>query len=157
KVAEIRALLREVDVRIETMGAFPSVPATVEDGLTLEENALKKAREVHAGTKLPAVADDSGLEVFNLGMQPGVYSARYAGEHVSYADNNNKLLAAMRHLEGAGRRAQFRCVLAFVEEGIERTFEGVCPGAIAADLRGTGGFGYDPLFIPEGYTNTFAE
>ena len=157
KVAELRALLAGVNVRVETMDAYPDVPEVVEDGSTLEENAVKKARGAHEATGLAAIADDSGLEVFGLGMQPGVYSARYAGERVSYADNNAKLLVAMAQLPRELRGARFRCVLAYVERDVVRTFEGICPGTIAEAVTGTHGFGYDPLFIPDGFTQTFAE
>jgi XTP/dITP diphosphohydrolase len=106
---------------------------------------------------LPVLSDDTGLEVFSLDMAPGVYSARYAGQNVSYADNNRKLLKELNGLDGDKRKAQFRCIIAFVSEGVERVFEGVCKGSIIEQERGTGGFGYDPLFKPQGFDQTFAE
>jgi XTP/dITP diphosphohydrolase len=128
----------------------------VEDGETLEANARKKAVEIATATGCRAMADDSGLEVFALGGAPGVYSARYAGGQCSYSDNNQKLL---RELAGkADRSAQFRTVLALADpEGNVQTLEGVCPGKIIEGLRGGNGVSYDPLFVPEGFRETFAE
>jgi len=157
KVEEIRAILIGVPVTFVSLAEFPSVPELVEDGKTLEENALKKARAVHTLTGMPALADDSGLEVFHLDMQPGVFSARYAGEHVTYADNNRKLLAALEGVGPAGRRAQFRCVAALVDQHVEKLTVGSCQGTITTEARGSGGFGYDPLFIPNGYGETLGE
>jgi XTP/dITP diphosphohydrolase len=157
KVREIEAILHGLDMQLLSLSDFPSVPDVIEDGETLEENALKKARQVFEATKIPALADDSGLEVLALNMQPGVYSARYAGEHVSYEDNNRKLLTELHRVPSIQRCAQFRCVAAFVDSSMQKTAEGICRGSIVKELRGTGGFGYDPLFMPEGYTQTFAE
>jgi XTP/dITP diphosphohydrolase len=157
KVKEIEAMLRGLDVKLLSLHDFPNVPELIEDGATLEENALKKAYQVFKATKIPALADDSGLEVLALNMRPGVYSARYAGEHVSYEDNNRKLLTELLRVPSIQRCAQFRCVAAFVDSSIQKTTEGICRGSIIKDPRGTGGFGYDPLFMPEGYTQTFAE
>ena len=118
--------------------------------------ALKKARELCAASGLWTLADDSGLEVVALHNAPGVYSARYAGEPCSYPANNAKLL---RELEGVSdRRARFRCAIALcAPDGREWTVDGRCPGQINRELRGANGFGYDPLFVPDGFDKTFAE
>ncbi len=156
KVEELQALLGPGNVEIVPASAFPDVPDVVEDGDTFEANAIKKAVTLARATGLPALADDSGLEVDALKGAPGVRSARYAGEPVSHDANNRKLLEALR--DEKNRTARFRCVLALAEpSGEVRTVEGVCEGHIAGACRGTGGFGYDPLFIPDGYRETFAE
>jgi XTP/dITP diphosphohydrolase len=157
KVAELKALLKDINVELLTLNDFPDAPPLVEDGSTFEENALKKSRTVYHYTKLPALADDSGLEVFFLNGRPGVRSARYAGENANDERNNEKLLEEMKGVPPRRRRAQFRSVLAFVGEGYEEIGQGVCPGKLAEEPRGTNGFGYDPIFIPDGFTRTYAE
>jgi XTP/dITP diphosphohydrolase len=157
KVAEITSILAGLPLKITSLLELPDVPDVVEDGATLEENALKKASEIYTRLGLPTIADDSGLEVYALGMKPGVLSARYAGEHVSYAENNLKLLRELSRVPPEGRGARFRCVAAFVAKDIVRTAEGICTGWITGKELGEGGFGYDPLFIPEGYDRTFAQ
>ncbi|MCS6771715.1 MAG: RdgB/HAM1 family non-canonical purine NTP pyrophosphatase [Kiritimatiellae bacterium] len=135
---------------------LPELPDVEEDGATLVENAIKKARTVAAASRLWALADDSGLEVDALGGAPGVFSAIYAGSPPDPEANNRKLLAA---LQGAlNRRARFRTVLALASpDGWTDTVEGIVEGSIAESPRGKHGFGYDPLFIPEGESRTFAE
>ena len=157
KIREIKALLGSLEVELLTVRDLPTVPPLIEDGTTFEENALKKARTVHEHTGLPALADDSGLEVFYLNMEPGVYSARYAGERASDEENNEKLLAAMRGVAPRRRRARFRSVIAFVSNGFEKVTEGICLGHLGEVPRGTNGFGYDPLFLPDGFSKTYAE
>jgi len=157
KVRELAALLRGLEIRLHTLDDFPHVKEVVEDGTTLEANALKKAREVFRQTTLPALADDSGLEVYYLNDEPGVYSSRYAGPGASYADNCRKLLERMRGVPPRRRAAQFRCVIAFVAPGVEKVVEGRVMGVITEDPRGSGGFGYDPIFIPSGQHRTLAE
>jgi len=157
KVAEISAMLGNLPIKIQTAGDFPDVPEVIEDRETLEENALKKASEIYQWTGLPSLADDSGLEVFALGMRPGVYSARYAGERATYEDNNRKLLAELSGYPPEQRGAQFRCVAALVDGDFRKVCVGICRGTIASVPRGTNGFGYDPLFIPDGFEKTFAE
>ena len=157
KVKEIIAILKDLPIEIRTLQDFPDLPEVVEDGKTFEENALKKAREIYLRTNIPSLADDSGLEVFALDMRPGVYSARYAGEKVTYEDNNNKLLEELNSLPPEKRGARFRCVAALIGNDLQEVCDGICRGAIATEPRGTGGFGYDPLFIPEGFEETFAE
>ena len=158
KVEEIKAILSDVPFNIKSLIDISGLPEVVEDGNTLEENALKKGRIIFEATGLPCLADDTGLEVFCLDMRPGVYSARYAGDHVSYDDNNRKLLAELQEVTDISNRgARFRCVAAFVGKDIEKITVGICHGAIGFEPHGTGGFGYDPLFIPKGYIQTFAE
>jgi XTP/dITP diphosphohydrolase len=159
KLVELRQLLEGVDVlSIDELGQ--QIPDTVEDADTFIGNASKKAREVSAATGMPALADDSGLEVDALKGAPGVYSARYAGEPHSDAANNAKLLAA---LQGVGNRtARFRAVLALADVagplGAQIiTADGACEGTILTAPRGTGGFGYDPLFFAPELGMTFAE
>jgi XTP/dITP diphosphohydrolase len=160
KVAEIAAVLDEV-LDVELVPRPAAVPDVAEDGATLLDNARLKARALVAATGLPAVADDTGLEVDALGGAPGVYSARYAGEGVTYADNVAKLLVDLDALPDAGapRTARFRTIaLAAFPDGSELSAEGVVEGTISPRARGNGGFGYDPLFEPlEGGGRTFAE
>ncbi len=162
KLAELRQLvadLRGLEV-ISLEGR--SVPEVVEDRDTFEGNAIKKAREVSLATGLPALADDSGLVVDALGGAPGVRSARYAGEHASDHDNNEKLLAALADVPPERRTGRFCAALALADEtgalaGDVIVTRGECPGLILSERRGTGGFGYDPLFYVPELGATFAE
>ena len=156
KLEEIQAIFDFHDLEVLSAFDFPEIPDVVEDGDTLEANAIKKAVEISRATGCWSMADDSGLEVSALNGAPGIYSARYAGEECSYSANNEKLL---RELKDQGdRSAQFRTVIALSDpEGNVKTLDGACPGKIIEELRGTNGFGYDPLFIPDGYSETFSE
>lgn len=149
KAAEIAAILAD---RVELVPRPPGVPDVEESGATLVDNARLKARALVAATGLPAIADDTGLEVEALDGRPGVYSARYAGERASYAQNVAKLLAELQGRAGEqDRRARFRTVaLAAWPEGREEVAEGEVGGWIADCPRGRGGFGYDPVFVPDG-------
>lgn len=148
KVAELRALLADLPVELVSAAELPGVPEVEEDAPTLEGNARKKAEALHRHTGLPALADDTGLEVDALGGAPGVHSARFAGQYADDAANRARLV---RELEGAAeRRARFRTVLAFADtDGEVHYFEGLCSGRIIDAERGEGGFGYDPLFVPD--------
>ena len=157
KVEEIRAILAPLGVTVRDLSDVPGCPDVEETGITLEENALLKARAAHACSGLPVIADDTGLEVYYLLGVPGVFSARYAGENATYADNCRKLLRALVGVPSRRRQARFRTVVAFVEKGRELLFDGTIEGKIGLAERGGNGFGYDPLFIPEGYTRTYAE
>ena len=157
KIRELTTLLADLGVEVATMTEFPSAPELREDGSTFRDNALQKARTVHAATALPALADDSGLEVFYLNGRPGVLSARYAGTNTTDERNNEKLLDEMRGVAPRRRRAQFRALCAFVDGSTEIVTEGICPGTLGESPRGTNGFGYDPIFIPDGFTRTYAE
>ena len=156
KLREIRSVLGLNESQVKSSFDFPQIPDVIEDKDTLEGNAIKKAMTIASATGCWALADDSGLEVDALDGAPGVYSARYAGEHCSYIDNCNKLLF---ELDGqTNRRARFRTVLALVNlVGEVRTLEGAMDGVITTSMRGSDGFGYDPVFIPEGYELTYAE
>jgi XTP/dITP diphosphohydrolase len=156
KLREILEILDLPGIEAVTLKDYPDVPEVIEDGLTFDANAVKKARNTCDATGLWTMADDSGLEVKAIGWRPGVRSARYAGEPTDNRANNAKLLS---ELEGVrDRRARFRCVIALASPGGQcRTVEGVCAGSIALRPAGDGGFGYDPLFVPEGESVTFAE
>jgi XTP/dITP diphosphohydrolase len=157
KIEEIKDILRDLSLEILTTEDFPKIPPLVEDGKTLEENALKKAHDVFEVTQLPSLADDSGLEVFYLGKRPGVFSARYAGSHATYEDNNKLLLSELKGVPPRRRNAQFRCVVAFVTDKGEQVVEGVMEGTMIEAARGSNGFGYDPIFKPKGFDQTYAE
>ncbi len=157
KVQEIVYLLGEEYWQVLSLRDFPEIGDIEETGVTFEENALIKARAVYARTKLLTISDDSGLEVDHLGGAPGVYSARFAGEAKSDSANNRKLLQALNGVAEARRGAQFRCVAAIISNDYEKVVEGIVRGKIADGLSGSGGFGYDPLFIPDGYQRTFGE
>ena len=158
KLAEFQRLLDGLDVQIHSMIEYPEIGEIVEDGSTFAENALIKARAVCKATGKPAMADDSGLAVDALNGAPGIYSARFAGEQRSDADNNAKVLQLMETVADADRTARFFCVIAIVlPDGREYTVEGTCEGTILHALRGEGGFGYDPLFYVESMNKTFAE
>ena len=155
---EFKALLSDLDVEILTLDQFPHIGEIMEDSETLEGNAQKKSEEVFRMTRLPTLADDSGLEVHYLNGEPGVYSSRYAGAMATYQDNRKKLLSNLRGVPPRRRAARFRCVLSFIAPGNLRFLaEGICNGVILESPRGTNGFGYDPLFLPGGYSKTLAE
>jgi XTP/dITP diphosphohydrolase len=160
KVKEIVAVLSAA-LPVDLLPRPESVPEVVEDADTLVGNARLKARALAAATETAAVADDTGLVVEALGGAPGVYSARYAGESATYADNVTKLLRELAALDdgGGARRASFRTVaLVAFPDGSEVWAEGVLSGTIAGVARGTNGFGYDPVFVPDGGDGrTFAE
>lgn len=155
KISEMQQILRPLGIEVLSTQDFPDLKEVTEDQPTLKGNALKKAEYVASATNLPALSDDTGLEVEALNGKPGVYSARYAGRNASYQDNVLKLLD---ELEGrSNRAAQFRTIVALADGDHEFTFEGVCKGEITKEQRGDKGFGYDPIFKPEGYEKTFAE
>jgi len=154
KVEEIRAIL--ADFEVLDLGALENPPEVEETGTTFVENATLKAVAISELTDALVLSDDSGLEVDALGGEPGVYSARYAGEDGNDALNNDKLL---RELSGKKERsARFRCVICLAKNGKPfADFSGAVEGRILTERRGEGGFGYDPLFVPEGYEESFAE
>jgi XTP/dITP diphosphohydrolase len=159
KVAEIAAILRDA-LAVEILPRPDSVPEVVEDGETLLDNARLKAQALLAATGTASVADDTGLEVDALDGAPGVYSARYAGEDATYADNVTKLLRELAGSPDGGgwRRARFRTVaLVAFPDGTEIWAEGAVEGTITTEPTGHAGFGYDPVFRPEGDQRTFAE
>jgi XTP/dITP diphosphohydrolase len=158
KLKEIRAILSGIVDTVHCAADFPDFPETIEDGASFEENALKKAREAMHFTGLPALADDSGLVVDALDGRPGVFSARFAGEGADDGANNRKLLAELEGVPDNWRQAAFVCAMAYVSpDGVEQIFTGKIGGRILAGERGKGGFGYDPLFLVEGFERTMAE
>lgn len=159
KVEELEALLAGEPVQVLSLKDLPDLPDVEEDGTTFADNALKKAREICKHTGLPALADDSGLEVDLLNGAPGVYSARFAGEPSDTAANNQKLLNLLKdHPKLEDRTARFKSVIAFVmPDGREVVVEGAAEGLILKEFRGKGGFGYDPLFYVPEHEMTFAE
>ena len=161
KLREILVLLEEsrLGFRLVTIDELAPQAELREDEATFEGNALAKARQAAAATGLPALADDSGLEVDALGGAPGVWSARYAGLPSDDARNNEKLAQSMRDVPAAARTARYRCVAAFVDpaRGLELTRAGACEGEILSTPRGSGGFGYDPYFFLPALGRTMAE
>ena len=157
KLEEINYILDGVAEEILSLKNFPEISPIRETGASFRENALLKARTVYRHTGLLTLADDSGLEVNALNGAPGIYSARFAGREHDYAANNRKLLQELKNIPDEKRGAQFRCVVAIVGENIDRVAEGIVPGHIIHEMRGSGGFGYDPLFIPNGFDRTYAE
>lgn len=157
KIEEIKAILSDLPLQVLTLNEFPNVPPLKEEGMTFQENSLQKAQTVYEHTTIPTLADDSGLEVFFLNGRPGVISARYAGEAATDEENNQKLLSQMLGVAPRRRHAQFRAVLTLLGDGTLETTEGICSGMLAESPRGTNGFGYDPIFLPDGFSRTYAE
>ena len=157
KIKEIRVILDHPQLDLVSLLDFPEMGEIVEDGDTLDANALKKARESFLWTQIPSIADDTGLEVHYLDGAPGVRSSRFAGEDASYGDNCEKLLELMKGIPEERRNARFRCVVAYVNSDEEFYVEGICEGMILDVYRGEGGFGYDPLFYLPEMGKTFAE
>jgi XTP/dITP diphosphohydrolase len=160
KAAEVAEILAAEGLAfaLAPLSDFPDLRLPPETGDTFAANALAKARAAARGTGLPAVADDSGLEVEALNGQPGVMSARYAGEAASDEERFHKVLALMADVPEAQRTARFRCAAAFVDpSGPELLAEGTVEGRIARAPAGSGGFGYDPIFVPEGRDVTMAQ
>lgn len=158
KSGEIQRILEGLPVKLLTMLDYPDCPEVEEDADTFAGNAIKKALAIAQYTAIPAIADDSGLEVYALGNAPGVYSARYAGADSDDSRNLEKLLSEMEEVEEGRRGARFVCciALAFPEGGVE-VFEGFIEGSIGKQPKGSNGFGYDPVFYPNGYDRAFAE
>ena len=157
KARELQTFISDLDVKVHTLDEVSAGIVLREDGITFEANALQKARIVYNQTKMPSLADDSGLEVFFLNGRPGVFSARYAGAEATDKKNNQKLLEEMRGVASRRRRAQFRSVLALVGNGLEEMTEGICPGRLGEIPLGTNGFGYDPIFYIPRFKKTFAQ
>ena len=158
KGRELGALLGGLGIRIRMLADFPSAPEVVEDGTTCEANAIKKAREIARATGVPAVADDTGLEVDALGGRPGVYAARYAGEHATYEDNCRKLLLELAEVPRSNRTARFLTVAAIAfPSGDVHVTQGSLEGVIAEQSLGDQGFGYDPVFLVPEFNRTLAQ
>jgi len=157
KLREIRRILNDSGWEVAGLDQFPPYPEPLEGGLTLLDNALRKAREGFSRTGFYALADDTGLEVDALDGRPGVLSARYAGEDASYNDNVSLLLHELDGVPHDRRTARFRCVMALVGPQLERWWEGTVEGVILTKPRGSSGFGYDPIFWSPELGMTFAE
>ncbi|MBI4687282.1 MAG: XTP/dITP diphosphatase [Nitrospirae bacterium] len=161
KIEEIKDIFEDAGIPLDnvfTLKDFPEYPDVVEDGETFEENAVKKAKTIAERTCITAIADDSGLEVDALGGAPGVFSARYAGEPSDDKKNVEKLLNEMANIPDEKRKARFVCCIAIASpEGEINTFLGYVEGIIGREPKGENGFGYDPVFYPEGHNRTFAE
>lgn len=154
KVAEVKVILNEKFqiLSLKEAGIDIDIPEPYD---TLEENAREKAQVIHRLTRQNCFAEDTGLEVKSLNSEPGVKSARYAGEERSFEKNIDKLLSKLADKKNP--EAQFRTIICLVCKGEDKIFEGICKGTIIAERRGNSGFGYDPVFVPEGSTKTFAE
>ena len=157
KFAELTAILNDFPILLLSLNDFPEITEIVENGNSLKENALIKARTVHGITQLPTLADDTGLEVDALNGKPGIFSARYAGTECSYSENIEKLLQNMKHLLPDKRTACFRTNAAFVDNNMELVAEGLVEGMITLEPKGVGGFGYDPVFYVLEKNKTYAE
>jgi len=158
KLVEIRELLADLDYNVLSIADFPDIPEIQEDGETFEENAKKKAVTVAQITQKLTLADDSGLEIDYLKGEPGVRSARFAGENATDEDRNRKVLGLLRNVPKSERGARFRCAISIASpDAHSETVVGTCEGEIALEPRGNSGFGYDPIFIVPDYGKTFAE
>ena len=157
KCKELEAALEGKGIKILTLLDFPNIGDIEENGTTLEENAFIKSRTVFNITKIPTISDDTGLEVDALGGEPGIFSARYAGNSATYDDNVNKLLENMKNIHHYDREAYFKTVVTFVSKDLELVARGSVKGTITKNKKGNKGFGYDPIFyIPE-LKKTFSE
>ena len=160
KVEEFELLLKGLDFEVQSAKACGGMPEVDENGATFAANAQIKAQALRGQAPADAwvMADDSGLEVDALGGAPGIYSARYAGADASDQDNVVKLLDAIKDVPKEARTARFRCVLCVIDhEGYITHYDGSCEGRIDTEVHGDGGFGYDPIFIPDGYCESFAQ
>lgn len=158
KIAEIAEILRDLNLDLHPLSDLGDLPSEVEEGGTAAENARRKAVAAAERTGLPALADDSALEIDALGGAPGIRSARFAGPAADDAGRNSLILAALAGVPEARRMARFRCAIAIAEPGGKvHILEGLCEGAIASSPRGAGGFGYDPIFVEGSTGQTFAE
>ena len=157
KLEEIAKILGDLPVRLKTVFDLPEKIEVEETGGTFAENAAIKARAYFELSGMPVLADDSGLEVPALNNEPGIYSARYAGEKADYRQNNSLLLERMQGLKGDERKARFVCTVCFKTAEQEWFFTGITEGFILTDLKGQGGFGYDPLFFVPELNKTYAQ
>lgn len=158
KLKELQRLIKGSKTKVLSLADFSKCPEVVENGRTFAANAKKKARAYSKHTGILTLADDSGLMVSALNGKPGVYSARFAGKGCAYHDNNQKLLGLLKNVPPAKRKAKFVCVMAIYDRRkLIKTVKGECHGKIAYVEKGENGFGYDPVFIPDGYSKTFAQ
>ncbi len=157
KVKEIREIFRHKNIFLYDLTAFPEIPEAVENGMSFTANARIKAKYYHQLIRLPVIADDSGLVVPFLNGEPGIYSSRYAGPDSDYTKNNRKLLEKLEHVPPGQRQAYFICCAVFWDSKVMLEAEGRIDGSIGFEAKGENGFGYDPLFLPDGSNKTFAE
>ncbi len=158
KIKEVKRIIRDKSISMLTIDDFPGCPEVEEDGTTFEANAVKKALAVAHYTEKPSLADDSGLEVYALNGAPGTFSSRYAGKEADDRRNIQKLLYEMLLVDEEKRGARFTCCVALAfPDGIVKTFFGYIEGRIGKEPKGVKGFGYDPVFYPEGESRSFAE
>ncbi len=158
KIKEVKRIIKDKSISMLTIDDFPGCPEVEEDGTTFEANAVKKALAVAHYTEKPSLADDSGLEVYALNGAPGTFSSRYAGKEADDRRNIQKLLYEMRLVDEEKRGARFTCCVALAfPDGIVKTFFGYIEGRIGKEPKGVKGFGYDPVFYPEGESRSFAE
>ena len=157
KFKELYHGLKSLKIELLSLEDFPEIGEIIENGNTLEENALIKARTVNQLTSLPAISDDTGLFVDALNGNPGIYSARYAGENSTYLDNVNKMLHEMKNIPEGNRQAKFNTVMAYVDGKRELIAEGFVKGIISNKIKGIGGFGYDSIFYVCNKGKTFSE
>ena len=157
KFKELYHGLKSLKIKLLSLEDFPEIGEIIENGNTLEENALIKARTVNQLTSLPAISDDTGLFVDALNGDPGIYSARYAGENSTYLDNVNKMLHEMKNIPEGKRQAKFSTVMAYVDGKMELIAEGFVKGIISNKIKGIGGFGYDSIFYVCNKGKTFSE
>lgn len=155
KIKEIRLKLHKYPIIIESLVNYPKIPEVEETGKTFEENSILKAREISLQTNLPALADDSGLEIYYLGNKPGIHSSRWGNTDTGRIQ---KVIHALENTDSRERNAQFVCVMSlYVDEKNIFITKGICKGRIILSPQGDSGFGYDPIFIPSGYDKTFAQ
>jgi XTP/dITP diphosphohydrolase len=161
KVIEFQRILSELlpDLELIASSSFSKVPVIEETGATFAENALLKAKVINNFTKLPVIADDSGLVVEALNGAPGIFSARYAGKNATDQENVAKLISDIKNVDDSLLEASFECAIALVDQGqnLELVVQGQMPGRVIKQVRGANGFGYDPMFIPHGFSKTAAE
>ncbi|MFC1562747.1 RdgB/HAM1 family non-canonical purine NTP pyrophosphatase [candidate division KSB1 bacterium] len=157
KIREFKRLSFDKEFDIYSLIDLEDLPETNEDGQSFEENAVKKSESIYKLTGNPTIADDSGLEIDYLSGAPGVRSARFAGYSTLQNIKNEKIISMLDEIKPEERGAQFRCIIAFSDDSGTKTFEGICRGRISEEPKGTSGFGYDPIFIPDGYDKTFGE
>ena len=156
KLKEVKNIFSSIDVEIISPTELGEMPEIIEDGDTFEANAKIKAEKIYEMYKLPTIGDDSGLEVKQLNDEPGIYSARYAGENCSYDDNNNKLINELKSYPEP-HAAQFVCCAVYFDGENYLSNKGLLTGKIIKTTRGDKGFGYDPIFVPDGYEQTLGE
>lgn len=155
KIKEFKNIL--TDFKIISLLDLEFPPDVIEDGSSFRENAVKKAVEIFNFSKTATAADDSGLEIDYLDKKPGVHSARFLGDNVTDFERNKKIIELLKNVPFEQRTARFRCELAYKDEKILKIFSGTVEGKIAYEIKGSYGFGYDPVFIPDGYNKTFGE